>query len=292
LSYKFDPDHMLYATYSTGFRPGGVNRVYDAPIHAIYPPYQSDQLKNYEIGWKTQWFDEHVRWNGALFWEDWSNFQFSYLGPNSVTVVQNAASATSKGIETNFEWAVTSGWMLSGSATFLDSKLTQNFCGTTTLVFPTSCPNQMSGASGSPIYFADGAVVKGPYAPSGTPLPGTPRLKLNLVSRYTFPMGGWDGYGQAAVIYQDASMPLLFPAFYQTGPEGQQHLGELPPYTLLNLAAGMQRSDMRLEVRVENAANSQGELTRFAACTPVTCNQPYVIPVQPRTVWLQFGQKF
>jgi hypothetical protein len=87
-------------------------------------------------------------------------------------------------------------------------------------------------------------------------------------------------------------MPLLFPAFYQTGPEGQQHLGELPPYTLLNLAAGMQRSDMRLEVRVENAANSQGELTRFAACTPVTCNQPYVIPVQPRTVWLQFGQKF
>ena len=292
LSYKFDPDHMLYATYSTGFRPGGVNRVYDAPIHAIYPPYQSDQLKNYEIGWKTQWFDEHVRWNGALFWEDWSNFQFSYLGPNSVTVVQNAASATSKGIETNFEWAVTSGWMLSGSATFLDSKLTQNFCGTTTLVFPTSCPNQMSGASGSPIYFADGAVVKGPYAPSGTPLPGTPRLKLNLVSRYTFPMGGWDGYGQAAVIYQDASMPLLFPAFYQTGPEGQQHLGELPPYTLLNLAAGMQRSDMRLEVRVENEANSQGELTRFAACTPVTCNQPYVIPVQPRTVWLQFGQKF
>src|ERR1700730_2676083 len=42
LTYKFDPDHLMYATYSTGFRPGGVNRVYDKNIGAIYPPYKSD----------------------------------------------------------------------------------------------------------------------------------------------------------------------------------------------------------------------------------------------------------
>ncbi len=292
LSYKFDPDRMLYATFSTGFRPGGVNRVYDSFIHAIYPPYKSDQLKNYEIGWKTQWFDRRVRWNGAVFVEDWNNFQFSYLGPNSVTVVQNAASAQSKGIESNFEWAVAGGLVLSGSATFLDAKLTQSFCGTTTLVFTTSCPNQESGASGSPIGFADGTVVKGPYAPSGTRLPGTPRLKMNLVSRYNFSLGDWGAFSQAAVVYQDASVPLLFPAFYETGPAGQQHLGELPPYTLVNLSAGVNRNGTQVEVRVDNVINTLGELTRFAACTPTTCNQPYVSPVQPRTVWLQFGQKF
>ena len=49
---------------------------------------------------------------------------------------------------------------------------------------------------------------------------------------------------------------------------------------------------MHVDVRLNNAINTLGELTRFAACTPTTCNQPYVIPVQPRTVWLQFGQKF
>jgi len=69
-------------------------------------------------------------------------------------------------------------------------------------------------------------------------------------------------------------------------------LGELPPYTLLNLSAGVNRNGTQLEVRVDNAINSLGELTRFSACTPTTCNQPYVIPVQPRTVWLTFGQKF
>ena len=223
---------------------------------------------------------------------DWDNFQFSYLGPNSVTVVQNAAAATSKGIESNFEWLVGSGWVLSGSATYLDSKLTQNFCGTNTLVFPTQCATQQSGASGTPITFADGSVRVGPYAPAGTRLPGTPRLKANLVSRYNFPLWDWNGYGQLAYIYQDASTPLLFPIFYQNGQNGQQHLGELPPYSLVNLAAGAERNGMNVTVRLENAFDNRGELTRFASCTPTTCNQPYVIPTQPRTIWLQFGQKF
>jgi len=42
ISYKFDPSRMVYATYSTGFRPGGVNRVFDAAIGKIFPPYQPD----------------------------------------------------------------------------------------------------------------------------------------------------------------------------------------------------------------------------------------------------------
>jgi iron complex outermembrane receptor protein len=292
VSYKFDPDHLMYATYSTGFRPGGVNRVYDKNIGAIYPPYKSDQLKNYEVGWKTQWFGEHLRWNGAVFWEDWNNFQFSYLGPNSVTVVQNAAAARSKGIETNVEWVVGNGLVVSGSATFVDAKLTQSFCGTTTLVFPTSCPTQVSGSGSSPISFADGTTKIGPYAPSGTRLPGTPRLKANLIGRYNFSLGDWNAYGQAAYVYQDSSVPLLFPSFYTPGPSGQKHLSELPPYSLVNLATGAERNGIQVEVRVENVVNNRGQLTQFAACTPTTCNQPYISPVQPRTYWLRFGQKF
>ena len=295
VTYKFDPDHLLYATYSTGFRPGGVNRVFDNAIGALFPPYQSDQLKNYEIGWKTQWLNERLRWNGAVFLEDWNNFQFSYLGPNSVTVVQNAASARSKGIETNFEWAAGSGWLFSGSATYLDAKLTQNFCGATlpnSTQLTTNCPNQINGTFTSPLTFADGTRTIGPLAPSGTRLPGVPRLKANLIGRYSFPLGDWNGYGQAAVVYQDASVPLLFPVFYQPGQNGQQHLTELPPYTLVNLATGLERNGMQLTFRVENVFDNRGELTQFAACTPTSCNQRYIIPTQPRTFWLQFGQKF
>ena len=40
-------DVMFYATWSEGFRPGGVNR------RGTFPPYKADFLTNYEIGWKT-----------------------------------------------------------------------------------------------------------------------------------------------------------------------------------------------------------------------------------------------
>ena len=58
LSWKVDPDKMLYLTYSTGFRPGGVNRL------ALSPPYKPDTVDNYEIGWKTT-VARRVAWQGS-----------------------------------------------------------------------------------------------------------------------------------------------------------------------------------------------------------------------------------
>ncbi|MFX5710035.1 TonB-dependent receptor, partial [Acinetobacter baumannii] len=81
--YKFSSDKLVYFTWSKGFRPGGVNRTAEKDIG----PYQSDFLTNFELGWKTEWFGRTLRWNGAAFWENWNNFQFSFLGPNSVTVI-------------------------------------------------------------------------------------------------------------------------------------------------------------------------------------------------------------
>ena len=78
-----------------------MNRTAEAGIG----PYQADYLKNYEIGWKTQWFGHRLRWNGAIFREDWKNFQFSFLGPNSVTIIVNGGNARIKGMENELEWA-------------------------------------------------------------------------------------------------------------------------------------------------------------------------------------------
>src|SRR6185369_1390382 len=46
ISYKIDSERMVYATASSGYRPGGINR------YGALPPYTSDTLYNYEIGWK------------------------------------------------------------------------------------------------------------------------------------------------------------------------------------------------------------------------------------------------
>lgn len=59
-SYKFTDDHMVYLTWSEGFRPGGINR------RGSLPPYLSDYLTNYELGWKTSWAGNRLRFNGAI----------------------------------------------------------------------------------------------------------------------------------------------------------------------------------------------------------------------------------
>ena len=76
---------MFYATWSRGFRPGGINRRGDVA------PYDSDFLTNYEIGWKTT-----LR-PGALERRDlhelWKKFQFAFLGANSFTEIHNGRDA-------------------------------------------------------------------------------------------------------------------------------------------------------------------------------------------------------
>jgi len=283
-TYKFDADKLLYATYSTGYRPGGVNRVYDAVIHALYPPYQPDYLKNYEIGWKTQWDEHKLRWNGALFWDNWDNFQFLFLGPNSVTVVQNAASARIRGIENQLEWAPIGGLSISSQLTWLQAVTTANYCGPQatipgTSALSTNCPNQINS-------YADGSAPNGPEAPSGTELPVTPKFKANLVARYSMPLGNWLGFAQAAEMYQTSAEPLLRLI-------DQEKLGEMPSYANLDLSIGAQWNSLQWELALNNAFNKIEELTRFVECATTTCGpQPYIIPAQPRTVMIKFSEKF
>ena len=59
------------------------------------------------MGWKTSWLDRSLNWNGALYDEEFSNFQFSFLGPNSLTIIENAPSARILGVETSVEWRAT-----------------------------------------------------------------------------------------------------------------------------------------------------------------------------------------
>ena len=61
-----------------------------------------DFLINYELGWKTTFGP--VRWNGAIYHQIWEKFQFSFLGENSLTVVQNGRDAQINGIETDVSY--------------------------------------------------------------------------------------------------------------------------------------------------------------------------------------------
>src|SRR4029079_10916620 len=82
-TYKPNDDLMFYATWSRGFRPGGIHRRGDIE------PYAPDYQTNYELGWKTTLMNGRLRWNGAVYHQIWKKFQFSFLGENSFTEIHN-----------------------------------------------------------------------------------------------------------------------------------------------------------------------------------------------------------
>ncbi len=273
VTYKIDESRMLYATYSKGFRPGGVNR------QGTLPPYQADYLKNYEIGWKTSWLNNHLRWNGAIFREDWNNFQFSFLGPNSVTEIANAGSARVKGGETQVVWAVSGGLTLSANITWLDPHITENYCGaidpsTGAPITTNPCPPNGSHPDPYP-----------PLAPTGTQLPGTSKFKGNVVARYEFPLAGYDAHTQAAFIYQSTEWDDLRVA-------QRQDLGAQPSFGTMDLSFGLAKDNWTTDFFLDNAFDKRGQLYRFAQCGSCSFVANYVVPTQPRTVGLRFGQKF
>jgi iron complex outermembrane recepter protein len=283
LTYKFDDTHMAYATVSKGFRPGGLNRHLQAPPAPSLATYDPDFLKNYEIGFKTTWLNNHLRFNGAFFWEDWNNFQFGFLGQNSFTVVRNAGAARIKGAEQEIEWAPTQGLTLSAGATELDPKLTKDFC------------LDVDPATGKP--FPLSTCLAADAVPSGTQLPTTPKFKGNLTARYAFPIGSLDAHLQGSFVYQAASSSQLAPA-------ANAVIGTQPAYGLADFLGGFSKGNFTAELFVENAFDKRAELYRFAECTifgvatglypgvPICAGKPLANIVEPRTIGLRFGQRF
>ena len=274
VTWKPGPDQLLYATYSKGFRPGGVNRV--GGTNGV--PYAADFLRNYELGWKTQWWDHRVRWNGALFWEEWKNFQFGFLVPPSITAITNAGNARIKGLENELEFAVTNHVTLSANFTLLHAVTTQNFC---KKVGVTDCPNDVTKAP-----FLPGGVWIGPTAPAGTDLPNAPKFKGNLIARYVFPdVSGWEPFAQAALVYQTKTAPAL--KVNELAVLGYQHA-----YSLLDLTGGLTFKDTQISLYLTNVTDKRAELTRFTETQPSNDNQVYVVPAQPRTIGLKVSQNF
>ena len=97
-SVAFHPtdNQMYYATYTRGFRAGGLNDAAAKPELVQFNPETSD---NFEIGVKDTYFNNRVRSNLTFFMINWNDIQVPTYVPGFQSVVQNAGKATSSGIE-------------------------------------------------------------------------------------------------------------------------------------------------------------------------------------------------
>jgi iron complex outermembrane recepter protein len=263
LSYKATPDILVYATYSTGFRPGGINR------RASIIPYKPDTLTNYEIGWKTSLFDRQLRFNGAAFYENWKDFQFGLVpvGQNGLTNTYNAGDARIFGIEADFALNI-GGLTLSGGGTYVDAKTTTDLC--------------QADATGN-IVCVDG---QEPAARKGTRLPVQPKFKGNLTARYAFDMGSAESFLQATVNHQGGTRAALTK-------EDSDKLGFTKGFRSFDFSAGTQFGKYSLELFLQNAFDKRGQLSIGAPCATTYCGQfARIYTTKPRLFGIKLGTDF
>ncbi|WP_298301173.1 TonB-dependent receptor [uncultured Erythrobacter sp.] len=134
-------DLLFYATYSEGFRPGFLNRPGGAVgAGGFVVPFEleTDEVENYEIGWKLDLIDGQFRWNGSAFFVDISNLQTQIFDPSITNLFfsSNAADAEIYGIESDFTIApyATPGLTFAGAFSILDTEVTEILIPTTDVV--------------------------------------------------------------------------------------------------------------------------------------------------------------
>ena len=75
IAHRPNDNLLVYATYSEGFRPSGINRTTGRTAELVPDTYTSDLLRNYEFGWKSSLADGKVTFNGLMYSMKWEDYQ-------------------------------------------------------------------------------------------------------------------------------------------------------------------------------------------------------------------------
>jgi outer membrane receptor protein involved in Fe transport len=277
-TWKPQEDLMFYATWSKGFRPGGINR---QPGLVGYDP---DYLINYELGWKTSF--GRLQWNGAVYHQLWESFQFSFLGENSLTVVQNGRDAKINGIETDVSY-VAGGLSLRLAAAYTDAKTKDNICNVAADDTP-DCDLLL--VPDDPETPEDDSEYDFIVTPEGKRLPVTPKFKMSATARYSWPMWAGRTHVQAGLAYQGSAAADIRRDVDGAGSNPNDFLGRIKSSTLVDLFAGYDWQNYNIELFATNIFDERNELSRFVVCS--ICTATKIVPGRPRTFGLRLGAKF
>jgi outer membrane receptor protein involved in Fe transport len=300
LTWHITPDVMVYYTFSQGFRPGGFNQN-GGTLHAYGPDavqqyaipssYHSDDLTNNEIGWKTEFLDRKLQWNGAIYRESWNNVQVAFFDPGVVGNIffnTNGQNFVIKGIETSFIARVTPGLTLQGAGAWNQSRQTNS---------PQLIANNPQSANyGKPITEtcdstgANCTPITNPFGPIGSPSANAPPIAFSLRARYEWNIAGYIPYVQFGATHNGHSFTQAGsnPTIAQAGAVSTGRLRfENPAYTTYDASIGVAKDAWWASLYGENLSNSN-------ASTFVSTDQFIVAqtPLRPRIIGVSLGYKF
>ena len=243
---------MVYGRIATGYRPGGPN----APTPGAPLSVRSDNLINYELGIKSDLFEDRIRINATVFIVDWDDVQlnavrggFSYLG--------NGGKAKTEGLEFSASWLPVVGLTLTSNLAYTKSELT--------------------------------SVTTESNFVEGYQLPGVPKVTASFNADYAWvPAQGWD----AAVGGNWRYVGEQWLTGVQRGASAAPAI-RAPSYQMVNLYASVTRGDLSFKIFGNNITNKRAQQGGIALIdlgnNPV---QGDIYISKPRTVGFGVDVKF
>jgi len=122
LTYTPNEDLMVYGLYSEGFRFGTPN-TQGLSAFPVPAGSESDSLKNYEIGVRSNLAGGKLLLDATAFYVDWSDIQLRLLTPDDFNYAANGGAATIKGLETSITFSPTPQLDLQSSVTYMEARL-------------------------------------------------------------------------------------------------------------------------------------------------------------------------
>ena len=255
------------STYSEGFRRGGGNGGRRGSIFAAGGPfgsYESDTLKNYEIGSKNTFMNGRLQMNATFYHMLWEDIQIQTEDPQPLifaTGILNFPEAEINGVEADFSFAASQNFTLSGMVGYNSAELSE-----TATLFPGTDAERV--------------------AQEGTRLPLMPEWKTSLTGRLNFDgsvlgaspfvLGTWSYNGDSL-----NSLAGIQSSINQAGPR------VTPSYQIINLRAGLEGDDWSLAFFINNATNEYAQLFFSERYTQTRAT---VLP--PRTFGINYRKDF
>lgn len=268
LAYQATDNVNLYLTVAEGWKAGGINR-FPSRDNAVLP-YDSEESVNYEIGVKSMLADGRVTLNAALYYIDIEGQQMLTVVPDPggatpVTIIDNAAYSTSKGLELELNANLTDQWRVALSYSYADTEFDDYFLNDGTGV-PTV------DRSGQAFDFVPEEMFSLTVGYSVADVFADYDLDVSLNFRKV------DGYSRPDGSFIDAPLGASF---------------DLPSYDNLDMRVILRNDDWRFILYGKNLQDefNYSDLGR-GPFTSITADQLYVTPMAPRHFGLTVAREF
>jgi iron complex outermembrane receptor protein len=316
LTWHITPDVMAYYTFSQGFRPGGFNRTNSLPNGMVFESavadftagdsktrqflkpsgYNSDNLINNEIGFKSEFFEHRLLFNVSAYYMKWENIQLSLFDPvhlGNTTFNVNGPSYNIKGFEVQFVARIIDGLTLQGSSSINAPSQSSAPCLISSgVVAGNSHTSQNPTPAGACITQINGQPYTNPFGALGARPAFAPPWMFNLRARYDWVMGNYHPFAWIGASHTGpmSNEPANFPngdSAGQNPPTTTLDQYEIPSLTTYDGAIGVAKDNWTASVNGSNLTNAYGP-------TNISSGQfiKSEIPLRPRVVMFLIGYSF